>query len=106
MLDRRDLLLDKLSSLANITVTEEPDHTDTVSFGEAAKPLVEGTKVNWPQELTESSGGRLGALLALRGPQGALTQLQTGLDGVAQTLAGTVNEHLAKPFFSGEAPPR
>jgi flagellar hook-associated protein 1 FlgK len=101
MLDRRDLLLDKLSSLANITVTEEPDHTDTVSFGEAAKPLVEGTKVNWPQELTESSGGRLGALLALRGPQGALTQLQTGLDGVAQTLASTVNEHLAKPFFSG-----
>jgi flagellar hook-associated protein 1 FlgK len=103
MLDRRDLLLDKLSSLANITVTEEPDHTDTVSFGEAAKPLVEGTKVNWPQELTESSGGRLGALLALRGPQGALTQLQTGLDGVAQTLASTVNEHLAKPFFSGES---
>jgi flagellar hook-associated protein 1 FlgK len=103
MLDRRDLLLDKLSSLANITVTEEPDHTDTVSFGEAAEPLVEGTKVNWPQELTESSGGRLGALLALTGPQGALTQLQTGLDGVAQTLAATVNEQLVKPFFSGES---
>lgn len=101
MLDRRDLLLDKLSSLANITVTEEPDHTDTVSFGEAANPLVQGTKVNWPQELTESSGGRLGALLALTGPQGALTQLQTGLDGVAQTLAATVNEHLVEPFFSG-----
>jgi flagellar hook-associated protein 1 FlgK len=102
MLDRRDALLDKLSSLANITVTEAPDHMDTVSFGEAAKPLVEGTTVNWPQELTASSGGRLGALLSLTAPEGALTQLQASLDGVAHTLAATVNEHLAKPFFSGE----
>jgi flagellar hook-associated protein 1 FlgK len=101
MLDRRDQLLDKLSSLANITVTEEPDHMDTVSFGEAAKPLVEGTKVDWPQTLTESAGGRLGALLALTGPGGALTALQSGLDTVAETLAETVNEHLATPFFSG-----
>ncbi|MCW3019701.1 MAG: Flagellar hook-associated protein FlgK [Solirubrobacterales bacterium] len=102
MLDRRDELLDKLSSLANITVTEEPDHMDTVTFGEAAKPLVEGTTVNWPQKLSESSGGRLGALLALTGEAGALTTLQTGLDTVAETLAATVNEHLAKPFFTGE----
>jgi flagellar hook-associated protein 1 len=102
MLDRRDALLDKLSSLANITVTEAPDHMDTVTFGEAEKPLVEGTKVNWPQELTASSGGRLGALLSLIAPEGALTQLQTSLDGVAQTLAATVNEHLKTPFFSGE----
>jgi flagellar hook-associated protein 1 FlgK len=101
MLDRRDELLDKLSSLANITVTEAPDHMDTVSFGEAAKPLVDGTTVNWPQTLTESAGGQLGALLALTGPTGALTGLQTGLDAVAETLANTVNEHLTKPFFSG-----
>ena len=103
MLDRRDLLLDKLSSLANVTVTEEPDHTDTVSFGDAAKPLVEGTTVNWPQAITEASGGQLGALLGLTGPKGALTGLQSGLDNVAETLIATVNEHLAKPFFSGES---
>jgi flagellar hook-associated protein 1 FlgK len=102
MLDRRDLLLDKLSALANVTVSEQPDHTDTVSFGEAAKPLVEGTTVNWPQALTETAGGQLGALLNLTGPKGALTALQTGLDEVAATLASTVNEHLVKPFFSGE----
>ena len=52
MLDRRDLLLDKLSSLAQVTVTKQPDGTDTVTFGGAAKPLVEGTTVNWPQALT------------------------------------------------------
>jgi flagellar hook-associated protein 1 len=102
MLDRRDLLLDKLSSLASVTVTEQPDHTDTVSFGDAAKPLVEGTTVNWPQALTEAAGGRLGALLNLTGPKGALSALQTGLDGVAEALASTVNAHLAKPFFTGK----
>jgi flagellar hook-associated protein 1 len=101
MLDRRDLLLDKLSSLAGVTVTEEPDHTDTVSFGDAAKPLVEGTTVNWPQTLTEAAGGRLGALLGLTGPKGALTGLQSGLDTVAETLIATVNEHLETSFFSG-----
>jgi flagellar hook-associated protein 1 len=101
MLDRRDQLLDKLSNLANVTVTEQADHTDTVSFGDAEKPLVEGTNVNWPQELTEAAGGQLGALLGLTGPKGALTGLQTGLDGVAETLASTVNAQLEKPFFSG-----
>jgi flagellar hook-associated protein 1 FlgK len=101
MLDRRDLLLDKLSALANITVTEQPDKTDTVTLGDAAKPLVEGTTVNWPQVLTEASGGRLGALLNLAGPKGALSELRTSLDEVAGTLASTVNEHLIKPFFSG-----
>ncbi len=101
MLDRRDLLLDKLSALGNVTVAEQPDHTDTVSFGDAAKPLVEGTTVNWPQKITEAAGGELGALLGLTGPKGALTGLQTSLNGVAEALAGTVNGLLAKPFFSG-----
>jgi flagellar hook-associated protein 1 FlgK len=102
MLDRRDLLLDKLSSLAQVTVSEQPDGTDTVSFGDAAKPLVEGTTVNWPQALTESAGGKLGALLALTSPTGALSNYQTALGNVAATLAGSVNAlHTSTPFFSG-----
>jgi flagellar hook-associated protein 1 len=102
MLDRRDLLLDKLSSLAQVTVTEQPDHTDTVTFGDAAKPLVEGTTVNWPQTLTEAAGGRLGALAGLTSPGGGLSAYQGTLDSVAGALASTVNElHTATPFFSG-----
>jgi flagellar hook-associated protein 1 len=102
MLDRRDLLLDKLSTLAQVTVTEQPDHTDTVTFGDAAKPLVEGTTVNWPQTLTEAAGGRLGALAALTSPSGGLTAFQSTLDNVAGALASTVNGlHTATPFFSG-----
>jgi flagellar hook-associated protein 1 FlgK len=102
MLDRRDLLLDKLSSLAQVTVSEQPDGTDTVSFGDAAKPLVEGTTVNWPQTLTEAAGGRLGALLGLTAPGGALASYQQALDNVANTLASTVNAlHTSTSFFSG-----
>jgi flagellar hook-associated protein 1 FlgK len=101
MLDRRDLLLDKLSALAQVSVSEQPDHSDTVSFGEAAKPLVEGTTVNWPQALTEAAGGQLGALLSLTGPKGALSTLQTSLNGVAETLASSVNAQLPAPFFAG-----
>ncbi len=101
MLDRRDLLIDKLSALAQVTVTANPDGTDTVAFGDAAKPLVEGTTVNWPQTLTAAAGGQLGALLALNAPGGALTGFRTELDSVAAKLAGSVNELQTKPFFSG-----
>jgi flagellar hook-associated protein 1 len=100
--DRRDQLLDKLSTLANVAVTKEADGTDTVTFGGAAAPLVEGSKVNWPQALTSAAGGQLGALLELSSPAGALGQYQTALNEVAATLAGTVNAlHTATPFFSG-----
>jgi flagellar hook-associated protein 1 FlgK len=101
MLDRRDLLIDKLSALAQVAVTANPDGTDTVAFGDAAKPLVEGTTVNWPQTLTAAAGGQLGALLALNAPGGALTGFRTELDSVAAKLAGSVNELQTKPFFSG-----
>ncbi len=102
MLDRRDLLLDKLSALAQVTVSVQPDGTDTVSFGDAAKPLVEGTTVNWPQGLTSAAGGQLGALLALTGPEGPLTTFQSELDAVAADVASTVNAlHTATPFFTG-----
>lgn len=100
--DRRDLLIDKLSSLASVTVTKESDGTDTVAFGNAAKPLVEGSTVNWPQVLTSAAGGQLGALFELSSPAGALASYKTALGEVAATLSTTVNElHTATPFFKG-----
>jgi flagellar hook-associated protein 1 FlgK len=102
MLDRRDLLLDKLSALGQITVTKQANGTDTVTFGDASKPLVEGTAVNWPQVVTSAAGGKVGALLGLIGPEGALTSLQTSLNNVAATLASSVNAlHTNTPFFTG-----
>ncbi len=100
--DHRDLLLDKLSALASVTVTKEADGTDTVTFGNAALPLVEGSTANWPQALTAAAGGKLGALLELSNPTGALASYQAALNEVAKALAGSVNElHTATPFFKG-----
>ncbi len=102
MLDRRDLLLDKLSSLATVSVTALPNGTDTVTFGGTAKPLIEGTTVNWPQALTAAAGGQLGALIDLAGPTGALASYQASLNGFAATLASSVNAlQPTKPFFAG-----
>ncbi len=85
-----------------MTVTKQTDGTDTITFGNAAKPLVEGTNVNWPQALTSAAGGQLGALLGLTEPGGALTTYQSALDGVAGSLAASVNAlHTSTPFFSG-----
>src|ERR1700739_1707674 len=64
LLDRRDQLIDTLSKLANVSVTEHEDGTITLGFGNAAQPLVEGGTVNWPQELTSAAGGQLGGLLS------------------------------------------
>jgi flagellar hook-associated protein 1 len=102
MLDRRDLLLDKLSALAQVSVSQQPDGTDTVTFGDAGKPLVEGTTANWPQAITAAAGGQLGALLGLTGEGGALAKYHGAIDEVASTLASTVNAlHTATPFFAG-----
>jgi flagellar hook-associated protein 1 FlgK len=102
MLDRRDLLLDKLSGLAQVSVTQQANGMDTVTFGDAAKPLVEGTTVNWPQALTSASGGELGALLSLTSPTGALASYREGLDAVAAKLTESVNAlHTSTPFFTG-----
>ena len=103
LLDRRDVLLDKLSGLAQVTVAQQADGTDTVSFGGAAKPLVQGTTVTWPQTLTSAAGGRLGALLTLTGSSGPLAGYQTALDNVAATIASAVNAlQPSTPFFSGK----
>jgi flagellar hook-associated protein 1 FlgK len=100
--DHRDLLLDKLSALASVTVTKEADGTDTVAFGNAALPLVEGSTAHWPQALTAAAGGKLGALFELASATGPLAAYREGLDEVAAALAGSVNElHTATPFFKG-----
>jgi flagellar hook-associated protein 1 FlgK len=100
--DHRDLLIDKLSTLASVTVTKEADGTDTVTFGNAAVPLVEGSTAHWPQALTPAAGGKLGALLELSSPAGALASYGAALNEVAKTLADSVNElHTATPFFKG-----
>lgn len=104
LLDKREALVNELAKLADTSTTEGEFGLVTVSFGGAEKPLVEGTKVNWPQTLKPSAGGELGALLALTEPTGRLDELGEGLNKVAETLAVSVNGHQpTSPFFSFSA---
>lgn len=88
--DRRDLLLDQLSTLAQLSVTELNDGTLEIAFGDAAAPLVEGATVTWPQALKEP-GGKLGALLALSEAGGTIDSYRTDLNTFAEELAEAVN---------------
>lgn len=103
MLDRRDLLLDELSSLGQTSVTDVGFGKISVSFGGAATPLVDGTTtpastVTWPQALT-TPGGQLGGLLDV---QTSMASYRASLDTVASQLASSVNAiHGAPPFFTG-----
>jgi flagellar hook-associated protein 1 len=88
--DRRDLLLDKLSGLAQISVTDLGNGTIEVGFGDAASPLIAETTVNWPQALSEPKG-KLGSLIELSAPTGTVASYRAELDAFAQSLAETVN---------------
>ncbi len=106
LLDHRDLLLDELSALGQVAVTEAPDGTIEVAFGDAAEPLVTGTEVNWPQALTEPKG-KLGTLIELVEPGGTIASFRAELNGFAEGLASAVNAIHTKgggpAFFTYEA---
>ena len=97
LMDKRDQLLDKLTGLAQVSVTDLGNGSVQVSFGDAANPLVDDGTVNWPQTLNNagppptSSGGKLGALNDLFKTGGTIDSLRADLNNVAKTLATEVN---------------
>src|SRR3954451_23492277 len=100
LLDRRDLLLDKLSKLGQVSVTDLGNGSIDVSFGGTSTPLVADTTMNWPQALDSTSppaGGQLGALLKITdsappaAAPGIIDQYRTQLNAVAKQLADDVN---------------
>jgi flagellar hook-associated protein 1 FlgK len=93
--DRRDSLLDQLSSLAQVSHTDLGNGAIRVTFGDAATPLVNDTTVTWPQPLT-APGGKLGALLQLTAPitatpPGTIESYRADLNAFAKKLADDVN---------------
>ena len=93
--DRRDNLIDQLSSLAQVSTTENGDGSINVAFGDAALPLVADQTVTWPQALT-APGGKLGALLAMTAPitatpPGVFESYRADLNAFAKDLADSVN---------------
>jgi flagellar hook-associated protein 1 FlgK len=108
LLDRRDLLLDKLAEFGQISV-EQIGTTGAVkvSFVDAATPattysIVDGATATWagaPAGDAWAPGGRLGALLDVAKPGGTLDQYKSALDAVAGSLISTVNAAYGGTFL-------
>jgi flagellar hook-associated protein 1 FlgK len=98
LLDRRDALLDQLSSLGQVSTTDLGGGSLRVSFGGAAAPLVDGSSVTWPQALS-NPGGRIGALQDIATT--TVPAYRALLDGVASAVASQVNAAHPTPIFTG-----
>jgi flagellar hook-associated protein 1 FlgK len=90
LMDRRDNLLDKLSQLAQVRVTDLGNGSINVDFGDAAVSLVADTTVTWPQTLT-TPGGKLGALIDIAKTGGTIDSYRADLNNAVKTLADAVN---------------
>jgi len=100
LMDRRDQLIDRLSQLAQVSVTDTGDSRLRVDFGGVT--LVDPTipaGYTWPQTLTRP-GGKLGALQDLASATGPVLGYRSQLDAVAADLVSSVNAlHTSTPFF-------
>jgi flagellar hook-associated protein 1 FlgK len=103
LMDRRDQLLDELSTLGQVSVEDLGDGSLRVTFGGPGDPpLVDGATVNFPPALSAPSG-RLGALRDLSTvPGGRIDSLRRDLNAVAESMAAAVND--AHPGFFSFSP--
>jgi flagellar hook-associated protein 1 FlgK len=103
LMDRRDMLLDKLSNLGQVRVVDYGNGSMAAFLGDATSPLVDDTSTFWPQTLT-APGGKLGALLDISKTGGVIDSYRADLNAVVKNLADSVNtKHLASggpAFFS------
>jgi flagellar hook-associated protein 1 FlgK len=91
LLDRRDLLLDKLSKLAQVSVADNGAGSIRVTLGGAAAPLVDGSTLTWPPPAMTSPGGTIGALMDLSSATGTIASYRGELATFAQALTTQVN---------------
>jgi flagellar hook-associated protein 1 FlgK len=90
LMDRRDLLLDKLSNLAQVRVVDYGNGSNAVFLGDATSPIVDDTATFWPQTLT-APGGKLGALIDITKTGGVIDSYRADLNAVVKNLADSVN---------------
>jgi flagellar hook-associated protein 1 FlgK len=90
LMDRRDLLLDKLSKLGQVRVVDYGNGSMAAFLGDATSPIVDDTTTFWPQTLT-APGGKLGALINIAKTGGTIDSYRADLNAVVKTLADAVN---------------
>jgi flagellar hook-associated protein 1 len=97
--DRRDQLLDQLSSFGQISVTNLSSGSLQVSFVDKANPgttypVVDDLNNVWagpPAQDAWSPGGQMGGLLTVSKPGGTIDNYVSSLDAFATNLASMVN---------------
>jgi flagellar hook-associated protein 1 FlgK len=111
LMDRRDLLLDKLSGFGQVSVDSSADGTMNVAFVDTASPgttysLVNGTTATWAgAPASWSPGGQLGGLLKVSDPNtGALQGYVDQLDTIAENVKTLVNGTYGTFFETGPGP--
>jgi flagellar hook-associated protein 1 FlgK len=111
LLDRRDLLLDKLSGYGQVSVENAADGTQKVSFVDTASPgttysIVDGTAATWAgPPAAWSPGGQLGGLLAVADPtSGTIQGYVNQLDTIAESVKTVVNNTYGTFFETGPGP--
>jgi flagellar hook-associated protein 1 len=105
LMDQRDLLLDRLSTLGTTSIVSNADGSVDVTFGGAAAPMVDSTGYH-AEPLGTNPGGRLGALKELSTvPGGLIDSYRTELGAVANALATAVNGIHPGFFTVTHAPP-
>jgi flagellar hook-associated protein 1 FlgK len=101
LMDRRDQLIDRLSQLAQVSVTDTGNSRFRIDFGGVT--LVDPSTpagFTWPQTLSRTPGGKLGALADLASATGPALTYRSQLDAVAADLVASVNAlHTSTPFF-------
>jgi flagellar hook-associated protein 1 FlgK len=109
--DRRDQLLDQLSSLGQISVTNLSSGSLQVSFVDGASPgttypIVDDQNAVWagpPAQDNWSPGGQIGGLLTVSKPGGTIDGYLGSLDAFATNLAGLVNGAYGGTFLQAGA---
>jgi flagellar hook-associated protein 1 len=105
LMDQRDQLLDKLSTLGTTSIVNNADGSVDVTFGGAAAPMIDATGYH-AEPLGANPGGRLGALKELSTvPGGLIDSYRVELGAVAQTLADAVNAIHPNFFGVTHSPP-
>jgi flagellar hook-associated protein 1 len=110
--DRRDQLLDQLSGLGQISVTNLSSGSLQVSFVDgstgATYPVVDDQSAVWagpPAQDNWSPGGQMGGLLTISKPGGTVDGYLNSLDTFATNLATMVNSAYGGTFLQVGATP-
>ncbi|MBX5440621.1 MAG: flagellar hook-associated protein FlgK [Solirubrobacteraceae bacterium] len=106
LLDQRDRLIDRLAELGHVTITELPNNSIQIAFGNVNPPLLVDDTTAWAPTPPDTSlyptpapGGIIGALQALSETGGTIDQYLTDLDAFVNQLVTDVNAAYGGDFF-------